>query len=431
MLDEGRVPTVDPYSFTAAGEPWVVQSWLASLCYGIADELGGPFGLRLLSGVMVAMIGGLCWRLSRPAVSLVPRLAVVGLSCAVGSTFWAPRPLLFGLLGVALVLTVVGERLDPRWCAPMMAIWLQVHGSWPLGLVLLGCLMLARRADGEDGQLERSALMWAVGGVAVGGLLSPIGPGIITFPVELLSKSEVLGDVVEWQSPDFSENFARLFLVQVAAAIVALVRRPTYRAALPMIVFVSSALMGLRNMPVAAIVLIPGMAHGFEGLGSIDGRQRSRGISAGAVALAMISLVVTAGTLQAPAYDLRAYPVDALAWTDESGLLGPDRRLLASETTGNLVGLAYGSQRIPVFVDDRVDMYPVPVVEDFLVVVRGQPGWRGVMLRWDIDVVVWDQAGPLSELLRAEPTWAVAYQDARYVVFCRRADPACERTLSA
>ena len=41
ILNGRRVPTVDPYSFTAHGHPWVVQSWLASVAYGAAYRMAG------------------------------------------------------------------------------------------------------------------------------------------------------------------------------------------------------------------------------------------------------------------------------------------------------------------------------------------------------------------------------------------------------
>ena len=39
ILDSGSVPSHDPYTFTAAGEPWTVQSWLASLLYAVAEDV--------------------------------------------------------------------------------------------------------------------------------------------------------------------------------------------------------------------------------------------------------------------------------------------------------------------------------------------------------------------------------------------------------
>ena len=46
ILDEGRVPTEDPYTFTAVGEPWTVQSWLAAVAYAGFERMAGTLGLR-------------------------------------------------------------------------------------------------------------------------------------------------------------------------------------------------------------------------------------------------------------------------------------------------------------------------------------------------------------------------------------------------
>ena len=59
-----RCPSHDPYTFTAPGEPWVVQSWLASLLYASAERLGGPRRRPAASsGVLAALLAGLGWRL--------------------------------------------------------------------------------------------------------------------------------------------------------------------------------------------------------------------------------------------------------------------------------------------------------------------------------------------------------------------------------
>ena len=70
--------------------------------------------------------------------------------------------------------------------------------------------------------------------------------------------------------------------------------------------------------------------------------------------------------------------------------------------------------------DDRVDMYPTTVVDDFLTVLRGRPGWQQVLDRDGVDVVVWDADEPLTSLLAADPDWRIPYNDSRFVVACRR-----------
>ena len=69
--DGSGIPRHDPYSFTAHGAPWVVQSWLASMLYGWVDSWFGGQGLRVLMGLTTAALGAMTWRLTRPARTLV------------------------------------------------------------------------------------------------------------------------------------------------------------------------------------------------------------------------------------------------------------------------------------------------------------------------------------------------------------------------
>ena len=44
----------DPYTATSRGSSWIVQSWLASLFYGVLDQIGGGAALRISFGVTTA-----------------------------------------------------------------------------------------------------------------------------------------------------------------------------------------------------------------------------------------------------------------------------------------------------------------------------------------------------------------------------------------
>ncbi|MGZ4785057.1 MAG: hypothetical protein ACXV5S_05260, partial [Acidimicrobiales bacterium] len=239
------IPHHDLYSFTAAGEPWVVQSWLASVLYGWIDSWFGVVGLRLLMAALTGALGAMVWRLTRPARSLAGRIVIAGCVLGVGSSVWAPRPLLIGLVLLTIALLVAEKGLDPRWLLPVFWLWVNVHGSFPLGLVALGCLWIGARADGKDGAVELRGLLWGGAGTLLGAV-SPLGPVLLIFPVRLLGRMDVLREVIEWQSPSFSSAWARLFLLQVVIGVLALVRRPSYRAAIPLVVFTAAALLGVR-----------------------------------------------------------------------------------------------------------------------------------------------------------------------------------------
>jgi len=418
ILDDG-IPRHDPYSFTAAGEPWVVQSWLASWLYGWVDSWWGPDGLRVLTGLVTAGIAGITWTLTRPAKSLVGRIVIAALVLAVGTSVWAPRPLLFGLLFLGVALLVAEARL-PAWVLlPVLYVWVNVHGSFPLALVALATLAIGRKLDGDDPRVELRALVWAAGGVVLG-MFNPLGPVLVLFPLRLLQRQEVLQQIVEWQSPSFSSTWARLFLVQVIVAVLLLVRRPSYRAAVPLVVFTAAALLGVRNVAVASLVLVPGMAYGLAGLGSITGHERrGRGAVAALVVLGLLAGVLVVRATDEPAYDLRTYPVDALAWTEQAGWFAPEIDVATQETVGNLLELLQGRDA-RVFLDDRVDMYPAGVVDDFLSVLRGRPGWDRVLDEDGIDVVVWGADEPLMSLLADDGEWRIPYTDGRFFVACRR-----------
>jgi hypothetical protein len=418
ILADG-IPRHDPYSFTAPGEPWVVQSWMASWLYGWVDSWFGPAGLRVLMGLTTAGLAAMVWALTRPAKGLVGRIVITGLVLAVGTSVWAPRPLLIGLVLLGLTLLVAEGRVPPPVLLPALYLWVNVHGSFPLGLVALGALAIGRRLDGEAPRVELRGLAWAAGGV-VAGMLNPLGPVLVIFPVRLLQRQQVLQQIIEWQSPSFSSTWARLFLLQVVVAIVLLVRRPSYRVAVPLVVFTAAALLGVRNVAVASLVLVPGMAYGLAGLGSITGHERRGRAAVGAVVvIALLGALLVVHATDEPGYDLRTYPVDALAWTEQAGWMTSSVNMATPETVGNLLELVRGRDA-RAFMDDRVDMYPTSVVDDFLTVLRGRPGWQQVLDQDDVDVVVWDADEPLTSLLAADPDWRIPYNDSRFIVACRR-----------
>lgn len=418
LILESGIPKADPYSFTAPGEPWVVQSWLASLLYALSERALGATGVRLLTGVLVGVLVALVWRLTRPAKGLAVRILVVGLVIIVGANFWAPRPLLFGLVFFALLLVIHEDRRDPRWAIPIMWLWVNTHGSFPLGLAAIAVLALGIRLDKGDTSRSLRLLGWAALGT-LAAAISPLGPVLLTFPVHLLGRSEFLQRVVEWQSPSFSVTWARVFLVQVLVAVVLLVRRPSYRNALPMVVFVAAALIALRNIPVASIMLVPGMARGLQGIGGLQGRERGPvAIGTGVVTVA-VGLLAAVALLGQPAYDLTGYPTDALVWAEQHGVGPRTIRLATEDTTGNLIEVLDGTSA-KVFLDDRYDMYPRSVMEDYLRIHGGAAGWDKALRDQGVDCVLWGRSDPLMQLLAGSSTWSIRYQDAQSVVACRR-----------
>ena len=59
ILDHGAIPRHDPYSWTAHGDPWTVQSWGASVVYAGLERWFGLAGIRVFNaGLMSARTNG-------------------------------------------------------------------------------------------------------------------------------------------------------------------------------------------------------------------------------------------------------------------------------------------------------------------------------------------------------------------------------------
>ena len=418
ILDGHSVPTHDPYSFTAPGHEWVVQSWLASVLYAGAERVAGAAGVVLLVGLTAMALAAIVWVLTRPADTVTGRIAVAAVIIAVGAGSWVERPLLFGLLALALALLAAEGRLDPRWLLPAFWVWTNVHGSYPLGIVALALLAAGRRLDGEPWAVELRALKWAAGGALLG-MVGPLGLNVLTFPIELLRRQDVLHDVLEWQAPRFEAAGQRVFLIQIALVLVALTRRPSWRLALPAVVFIPAALLGSRNVVVASLVLTPGVAAAAAGLGSIRGEERKPIFRVVLVALVALGLLASAGRLGGQTVRLRPYPVAAVTWAGAQGALGTDARVVTQDFVGNYLEVRFGTA-VRTFIDDRYDMYPSDVVNDYTTLLKGGAGWQDVLAKWSATSVLWERRQPLAELLMVSPAWHIIYSDELYVIAAPR-----------
>jgi hypothetical protein len=253
-------------------------------------------------------------------------------------------------------------------------------------------------------------------------VISPVGPKLLLFPLEHLTKqSGVLRHVVEWQSPAFTSVAERCFLLQIVAAVAALVRRPSWRGALPVLVFVPAALLTSRNVVVASLVLVPAMAPGLAGLGSLTGEERRPVFRPAAVALVAVGLVVIFASWRSEPFDLDGYPERAVDWLEDEGLAPgatTGAHVVTLDTVGNYLEARYGPDA-GVFLDDRFDMFPDEVTLDLVDLRQGRPTWEEILERYEADAVLWPVDESLAQILLQSEDWQVPYRDDDWLVAVR------------
>lgn len=419
IIADGRVPTTDPYSFTAAGEPWTVQSWLAALIYAGVEDAAGLGAVRFVNAILCAAIGVGVWHLTARSRSLAVRGGVTLSTLLVAGALLSGRPLLFGLLGFVLTYLAADGRLDPRWLLPVGWVWVNTHGSFPYAVLLLVVLAVGRRLDAGEWGREPRVLAWSVGGIALGAL-NPIGPRLLLFPLTLLSKTDSFRAIVEWRAPTYELWHTYAVLALVLVAVLALSRRPSWRDASVLVVFAGLGLTSQRNQVVLVIVLAAVLAGTLSEVGPTV-RSVARPVLGGParVAVALAFVLFAGAASRSPELDLSPYPVAMVEWMEDEEMWGPDSRVVAPDFVGNLRGARAGEEA-RVFVDDRVDMFPVDVTQDYLDLLAGRPGWDEVLDRREATAVLWEDDTPLAALLGQSESWEVVRRDDGWLLAVRR-----------
>lgn len=426
ILDGASVPTTDPYSQTALGESWTVQSWLVSVLYASVEQLFGISAVRALHGLVAGAIGLSVWQLVRPARQVVARMALTLLPIFIGAGLWSPRPLMFGLLAVTLVLQVVQLQRPVWWLLPVMWLWVNSHGSFPLGVALVVAVAIGAEIDRRDTAREWQIVRWSLAGTALGAI-NPLGPALLWFPVQLLWRREALEQVVEWQAPSFTNPAEWAFMAAIGLLVVAAKRGAGWRSLLPAICFAAGGLLAIRNLAVASIVIVVLVAPVFADFyGADDGRSASivsRALTKASIVGLGLALVVV---LVRPGLDLSLYPTGEVDLLEERGLVAnEDVVLIHREAVGNYLTYRFGAAA-SVFIDDRFDFYPLSVTKDHLTLLDGGD-YAEVLDRRAADVVLWSAETPLAAWLTATDDWEIAVENDDWIVACRVGGPVFTR----
>jgi hypothetical protein len=426
ILDHG-IPHHDVFSYTAPGTKWVAQSWLAEVTYALLYRSVGGFGIRLFVGLVGAGIGILTYRLALRLVR--DRLVACGLTVAALAgiyTVWSERPLLVGVLFLLVLLwvvevpeSIVGRH--PLVVIPvLMWLWANTHGTYELGFAYLGLHLLGRWLDGARPWCGRERRLLTGAAIAFALVfVNPYGIELVTFPIDLLSRGDILSHIVEWQSPDFRQAWGVALALWIVVYLVALARgrhRVTRRDLVVTVPMLLLALWATRNVAIAPLIGLPVVARAFARDAEKPSELRGTLVAAAVTVLALVALVMGYQASTEKTFDFATYPVASMKYVQQHGLLG--RHLLTTDAAAGYVILEHYPEQ-KVFIDDRYDMYPRSVIFDYFTLTGGRPGWSKVLDRYDVDVIVWGKNSNLAALLDQSPGWRRVHRDATDAVWVR------------
>jgi hypothetical protein len=482
ILAGDGIPNVDTWTFTVAGAPWLDQQWGAQVLLAAVFQATGWTGLAILRAALVALTFALllgavrsAWsiasvRAGGSAIASSARTAtlVVLAFFAVAAPALALRPQLFAIVLFAATLRILVERSrHPRrlWLIPpMAALWANLHGSFPLVVVLVGLawldevallriptpaghpqLPLPRRLLGSTGL----ALIAAFAAVAT--LVNPFGIDAWRYIENLARDPAITSEISEWRPPTPLDPAGAVFYLSLLVVLGVLMfrfrsddGRPSSRFFGPIVTVFVFGLLGIvtgRGLawwalaaPVAMVQLQPGLrladlqrVRGLPALrartareaSAIEGRRSPlNAIIIGVLVVAAVALLPLwrpNGPAGIPIAVLShapqgiAHKLQALL---KQGQLPPDARVWAPQTWGSFLEWAVPDVRVAI--DSRIELFPPPVLADADEIATGAQGWLStVEVRRVLALIVEADApaGVMSDLA-GSPRWKRVYTDA-------------------
>ena len=264
IIQHGRIPTTDPFSYTAFGRPWVTMEWLAQVIYGSAFNIGGYSGLAtVVTAAVIALFAILYFYLQRRASLLVIATALLLVAIVIQPFILArPHVLAWVLLASWTVLLLRAAEKGgppPLWTALLLVIWTNLHASFPLAIVIGTAVALdALAASGWS-----TIRPWLLFGLAsiVALMLNANGLAGLRQPFETTSLP-TLHFIAEWNASttNSTPEFFAALVIGVGALLYSGVRVPAGRLAL-LLVLLWLAFLHVRHQSffiiVAACVLPP------------------------------------------------------------------------------------------------------------------------------------------------------------------------------
>jgi hypothetical protein len=452
ILATHAIPRVDPFS-AQIRKPWIAWEWLYDVVVGRLELSTGLNGVVWFTGVVIATVFAAVFRLLvKRGTDVLVALLVTLLAMSASTIHFLARPHVLSWLFVLIWLWILDSResdehhSDKRlWLLPLlMLIWVNVHGGFLLGLVLLGIFWLGSVWTWlrlSESRIEESLQKIAAGkrvrqltleglASAVASLVNPYGWHLHMHIFSYLCNRFFMDHIDEFQSPNFHGIAQRCFLVLLLITVAALAgcgNRLRLSQTLLALFAVYAALYSSRNIPISSIFLaaivgslisLPAAKGFVQRMGVMDSTRRGHlWPIVATVATLMIALnggrIGTMPLMDAH-FGARRMPVDAVSFVAHSGVHGP---VLSPDYWGGyLIYRLY--PRNKVVIDDRHDFYGEPFLSSYLTMMRVEPGWED-FFKWRSSCLVLPRSAALSAVLSKTSEWKPVYSDEVAIVFVR------------
>jgi hypothetical protein len=445
ILKDLAVPRHDPFSFISPPLPWTAHEWLSEVVMAIVHNALGLPGIVFLFALLLATTYWLLFRWIRSSGrNILADLLILVLVLLSSRLHWHARPHAFSLLLIVLLYQILILHQEDRGnylyvIPPMMLLWVNLHGGFIVGFLFMGIFLLgyilgflASNEEEKPGSASKGKQLSLVCAASVlAACVNPFDVHAFLFPFRLLSETFLMDRVQEFMSPNFHDAVPYRYLLLFLIGILGLSKAGLKATELILVLlFTSMSLYSARYIPLCAIVYAPILSrHGniliqqYEGRGSILLQKRSSAygkIDASAkgylIPLIVVALFVAIASGKIPVrFPEKTTPTDAIEFLRSNRV--PGKIFNNDEFGDHIIYNLYPQYKV--FVDGRLDMYGTRILKEYEAVISLQPGWRDVLVKYDINFVFYYTDSLLSRILTSDEGWRRIYTDNVATIFLR------------
>ena len=469
ILKNGRIPATDLFSFTKFGQPWFAWEWLSDVSMAAVHSHFGLSGVVLLSLLVLGATSHFVYKSTvEESEHRFIAISVTGLAMAASTIHWLARPHIVTPLFTALfcwVLNRTKKKVNHDWLLlllpPLTVLWVNLHGGFFVGLILLMTYGLGTAAE-ELAQGTRSNA-WAraqksvvtAGACAVASLVNPYGYRLHIHVAQYLGSSFYFQRISEFQSADFhtftAAYFETLLVVAIAAAVWHLGKGRLVHVLL-LLSWAHLALFSVRNIPIFVAISAPGIGlairdwlelarthwpRDWSGRLSADVIGLEMGLRMIArhskrmryhlapilVFLALAFFLLHSGSVRVldADFDRSRFPVDAATFLYHDHHQCSFRLYASWQWGGYLIYRLWPSLRV--FDDGRTDFYGPRLVEEGLRAWEARPDWAKVFARHRVNAALVPVDSALATVLEERADWKLVYSDQVALMFVKIEKP--------
>ncbi len=426
----------DPYAFTVIGQRWINWEWLAEIPFWFSYKALGLQGIYLVTWLLLAAnllfvyLRGY-WLSGRADAALWACPIALGLM----SVNAGPRTIEFAYLAMSAELAILeaADRGNKRFLwllPPLFCLWINLHGMWFSGIVLLAVYIFLGLFSIDVGAFQQRALspsdrtrMFAVLAASIVALLiNPYGWHLMWNPIDMMLNQKVsVATIAEWQPLSFSSFEGEATIVAIVLMVVAnCIRGRKWKLYELGFVFLAwyAAISHHRFTYFAAVLTTPMLARDFargfiseEDADTIPVMNVLMAVGAMCVVLFMFP---SQAKLQKRLEMM--FPLQTIA------TIQPAWRTFDWDYVGGMMDF----QGKPIFMDSRFDSFEhAGVMQEYQGMIQGRNTFP-LFEKYRVDHALLKDEVPLADILQHTPGWRVVMREkaweGNYLLFAR--DPA-------